>query len=148
MEKLREQLDELVAQLENADELRERLEKLVSVYPFNEFEFIISHLLVAKKISLEDYYEIRQSYIDRNLYLNLFEISAPRSFGEIWAQGYLKSLVSSLERPTKKLDAEYVGQYDFFLPPKIRIEVKASRAVEFQSNQPLSLKVGLTQKPF
>jgi len=140
MEKLREQLDEFVAQLENADELRERLEELVSVYPFNEFEFVISHLLVAEKISLEDYYEIRQSYIDRNLYLNLFEISAPRGFGEIWAQGYLKSLVPSLERPTKKLDAEYVGQYDFFLPPNIRIEVKASRAVEFRSSQPLSLK--------
>ena len=140
MEKLREQLDELVSQLENANELREKLDELVSMYPFNEFEFIISHLLVAEKISLEGYYEIRQSYIDRNLYLNLFEISAPRSFGEIWAQGHLKELVPLLERPTKKLDADYVGQYDFFLPPDIKIEVKASRAVEFRSSQQLSLK--------
>jgi len=140
MEKLREQLDALISQLENADELREKLNELISVFPFNEFEFIISHLLVAERISLEDYYEIRQSYIDRNLYLNLFEISAPRGFGEIWAQGHLKELLPSLERPTKKLDADYVGQYDFFLAPDIRIEVKASRAVAFKTSLPLSLK--------
>ncbi|MGI8468774.1 MAG: hypothetical protein ACR2N3_10000 [Pyrinomonadaceae bacterium] len=58
----------------------------------------------------------------------------------LWSLGFVKEIVPSLERPTKKLDAEYVGQYDFFLSPNIRIEVKASRAVEFRSNQPLSLK--------
>ena len=140
MEKLREQLNALISQLENAAELYEKLDELISVYPFNEFEFIISHLLAAERISIEDYYEIRQSYIDRNLYLNLFEISAPRGFGELWAQGHLKELVPSLERPSKKLDPEYSGQYDFYLPPDIRVEVKASRAVEFRSNLPLSLK--------
>lgn len=140
MEKLKKQLDELIDQLDNADELWARLDDLVSVYPFSEFEFKISHLLDAKKITLEDYYYIRQSYIDRNLYLDLFEISAPRGFGEIWAQGHLKELVPSLQRPSKKLDPEYSGQYDFFLPPDIRIEVKASRAVEFRSNLPLTLK--------
>ena len=140
MEKLKQQLIELVDTLENATELREKLDELVSVYPFNEYEFIISHLLVAKRISLYDYYEIRRSYIDRNLYLNLFEITAPRGFGEIWAQGHLKELVPALERPTKKLDPQYSGQYDFYLKPEIRIEVKASRAVEFRSNLSLTLK--------
>lgn len=140
MEKLREQLNELVSKLENAEELRGKLDELISVYPFNEFEFIISHLLASKMISLDEYYEIRQGYIDRNLYLNLFEISAPRGFGEVWAQGHLKELVPTLERPTKTLDSEYSGQYDFFLPPDIRIEVKASRAVQYRTSLPLSLK--------
>lgn len=140
MEKLREQLDKLVSKLENADKIRAKLDELVSVYPFNEFEFIISHLLVAEKISIEDYYEIRQEYIDRNLYLHLFEISAPRGFGELWAQGHLKEFVPSLERPNKTLDPDYSGQYDFFLKPNIKIEVKASRAVEYRSNKPLALK--------
>lgn len=140
MEKLKEQLNELIERLENAEDFRVKLNELVSIYPFNEFEFIISYLLASDKFSLDEYYELRQSYIDRNLYLNLFEISAPRGFGEVWAQGHLKELVPKLERPNKKLDAEYVGQYDFFLPPNIKIEVKASRAVEFRSNQPLTLK--------
>ncbi len=140
MEKLREQLNELVSKLENAEQIREKLDELISVYPFNEFEFIISHLLASKVILLEDYYEIRQSYIDRNLYLNLFEISAPRGFGEVWAQGHLKELVPTLLRPTKALDSDYSGQYDFFLPPAIRIEVKASRAVQYKTSLPLSLK--------
>ncbi len=38
MEKLRQILDEMIATLDNADEFRERLENLVSVYPFNEVE--------------------------------------------------------------------------------------------------------------
>lgn len=73
-------------------------------------------------------------------YLYLFEISAPRGFGEVWAHAHLKEFVPALERPTRKLDAEYSGQYDFFLAPDIRIEVKASMAVEYQNDEPLYIK--------
>jgi hypothetical protein len=140
MEKLRQQLDELLNRLENPDELRANLASLVSVYPFSEFEYAISRLLAAGKLTLEEYEEIRRDYVSRNLYLYIFEISAPRGFGETWAQGHLKLLVPALEKPTKKLDANYSGQYDFILPPNIRIEVKASRAVEFGSDEPLYVK--------
>lgn len=140
MEKLRQQLDELIKRLSRSDKFRSQLEDLKSVYPFSEFEYIISHLLAAKKLSLDEYYELRDDYIDRNLYLYLFEISAPRGFGEVWAHGHLKQLVPSLQRPSKKLDKKYSGQYDFFLPPNIRIEVKASRAVEFEADEPLYIK--------
>jgi hypothetical protein len=37
MEILKQQLDELIAELENETQLKERLENLVSVCPFNEF---------------------------------------------------------------------------------------------------------------
>jgi len=140
MERLRQQLDELINRLSNSDQFRAQLEDLKSVYPFSEYEYIISHLLAADKLTLEEYYELRDDYINRNLYLYLFEISAPRGFGEVWAHGHLKELVPALERPTKKLDPEYSGQYDFFLQPNIRIEVKASRAVDFESNEPLYVK--------
>ena len=140
MEKLRQQLNELVNRLERAEELRAKLEELSSVYPFSEFEYIISHLLAADKLSLEEYYEIRDEYINRNLFLYLFEISAPRGFGEVWAHGHLRELAPSLLRPTKKIDSKYSGEYDFFLPPSIRIEVKASRAVEFNKDEPLFIK--------
>lgn len=91
MEKLKAQLDELLNRLDNAQEIRDKLEELVSVYPFSDYEYIISHLLVAAKLSLDEYYQLRDDYLDRNLYLDLFEIGAPRGFGEVWAQGHLTS---------------------------------------------------------
>ena len=140
MEKLRQILDEIIATLDNAEEFRERLETLVSVYPFNEYEYIISTLLGLNKLTLDDYIELRDDYIARNLYLYIFEISAPRGFGETWAQGHLKELVPDLVKPTKRLDPQYSGQYDFFLDGCIKIEVKASRAVDFHSDTPLYMK--------
>ncbi|MDQ2806618.1 MAG: hypothetical protein M3Z04_06830 [Chloroflexota bacterium] len=150
MEKLQQQLDALIARLENAEELRAQVRSLVSVYPFNEFEYIIVHLLAANELTLDEYHEMRADYIYRNLYLPLFEISAPRGFGELWAQGHLRQLVPALQRPTKQLDPEYGGQYDFWLPPRIRIEVKASRAVEANRDAPLYVKAlsADSAKPF
>lgn len=140
MEKLKTRLNELLGRLEDADDIRDRLRELISVYPFSEYEYIISHLLARDKLSIDEYYEIRNEYIDRNLYLYLFEISAPRGFGEVWAHGHLKELVPSLQRPSKVSDPDYSGQYDFYLAPKIRIEVKAPRAVLFERDEPLYVK--------
>lgn len=142
MEQLKARLMGLVADLEVQQHsiIMQRLDDLVSVYPFNEYEFLISSLMGYQKISLDDYYELRDDYIARNLYLYIFEISAPRGFGEAWAQGHLKEIAPELIKPTKKLDADYAGQYDFLLDDVIKIEVKASRAVEFDNPDPLYVK--------
>ena len=140
MEKLKAELDELLRRLPNEADFRERLENLVSMYPFNEYEYIISTLLAMDILNLDAYQELRDSYIARNLYLYIFEISAPRGFGETWAQGHLKELVPELQKPTKQLDPSYSGQYDFLLDGRIRIEVKASRAVDADSEEPLYVK--------
>lgn len=140
MEKLKRELDKLIQRLENAQDFRSKLEDIVSVYPFSEYEYIISHLLAVKRLTLEEYLELRDSYINRNLYLYIFEISAPRGFGDKWAFGHLKELVPDFQRPTKKIDPKYSGEYDFILSWKekrnkfynIRIEVKTSRAVDFE----------------
>lgn len=58
MEKLKEQLDDLVSRLENESELRQRLGDLFSVFPFNEYEYIISTLLGLGKLSLDEYYKL------------------------------------------------------------------------------------------
>ncbi len=149
MERLRAQLDALLDRFDDADTFRGRLRQLISAYPFSEFEYIISHLLSAGKLTLDEYYDIREDYIHRNLYLYLFEISAPRGFGEVWAHGHLKAIVPVLGKPGKNLDPTYSGQYDFFLDG-IRIEVKASRAVEFSNDEPLYVKAlsSDSQKPF
>lgn len=139
MERLHEELDNLLKNIPEENEIRERVDSLVSVYPFNEYEYIICTLLAMKALTLDDYYELRNNYINRNFFLYIFEISAPRSFGESWAQGHLKSLVPSLKKPTKSEDPQYSGQYDLLLD-NIRIEVKASRAVDANSDEPLYIK--------
>lgn len=140
MEKLRGELEKLMAALPNAPTFRKSLETLVSVYPFNEYEYIIAALLAAGKLTHDEYVEVRDAYIARNLFLYVFEIGAPRGFGEAWAQGHLKGLAPELEKPSKKLDPAYSGEYDFLLDGRIKIEVKASRAVDFDSDEPLYVK--------
>ncbi len=140
MEKLRAELDDFIATLPNAEAFRASLDTLISVYPFNEYEYIIAALLAANKLTHDEYTELRDAYIARNLFLYIFEISAPRGFGEAWAQGHLKELVPELQKPSKKLDPSYSGEYDFLLDGHIKIEVKASRAVDFDSDAPLYVK--------
>jgi hypothetical protein len=84
METLKNNLNNLINELAEDEQniVRTRLENLISVYPFNEYEFIISSLMGLRKITLEDYYEIRDEYIARNMYLYIFEIGSPRGFGE------------------------------------------------------------------
>jgi len=149
MDHLNRQLDHLIESLPDEDRVIEKLKVLVSIYPFNEYEYIISNLLAADILQLDDYIELRDYYISRNLYLYIFEISAPRTFGESWAQGHLKELVPNLEKPSKKTDPEYSGQYGLSLD-NIRVEVKASRAMNADSEAPLYVKAlsSDSSKPF
>ena len=142
MEKLKTMLMEMLNELDSLSQkdIRQRLDDLVSVYPFNEYEFLLSSLIGLDRVKLDEYFEIRDEYIARNYFLYVFEISAPRGFGEAWAQGHLRELVPELTKPTKKIDPNYSGQYDFILDNKIKIEVKASRAVDFDSEEPLYVK--------
>lgn len=103
------------------------LNKLYTVYPFNKFEYTISHLIAKKIISLDQYLDMRAEYLERNKYLHLFEL-APRTFGETWGQTHLMELVPEFKIPNRKLDPSYKGEYDLILN-NIHVEVKASRAV-------------------
>jgi hypothetical protein len=142
LEKLRKTLMSLLDDLDSksASKIRNQLANLESVYPFNEYEFLLTSLVGLGKLNLDDYLQLREEYLARNHYLSVFEISAPRGFGETWAQGHLKEIAPKLQKPTKKLDPDYSGEYDFYLNNVIKIEVKASRAVDFDSNEPLYVK--------
>jgi len=146
MEKLKQELDQLVKTLPNEDKFRAKLESLVSVYPFNEYEYMISALLGADKLTFDDYLELRDAYILRNRFLYIFEISAPTGFGKTWAEGHLSELVPDMQKPSKKLDKKYSGEYDFLLDD-IRIEVKASRAVDSDDSGPLYEKALTSDSP-
>ncbi|MBI3739823.1 MAG: hypothetical protein HY258_12315 [Chloroflexi bacterium] len=133
----------------NAADFRATLDDLISIYPFSEYEYIISHLLAARKLSLEEYHDLRNAYVDRNLYLYIFEISAPRGLGDKWTFGHLKELAPDLQRPAKRLDPSHANDYDFWLGwtdkrgklSGIRVEVKTSRAVDQDKpDEPLYVK--------
>lgn len=129
MEHLTRELDALLSELPNEEELRVRLESLHSVYPFNEYEYIISNLLGMDTLSLDQYYELRDRYIDRNCFLHLFDLTS-RRFGDTWAYSQLKSIVPEISKPSRALDPSYQsGEYDAYLDG-IRIEIKSSRAVD------------------
>jgi hypothetical protein len=147
MEKLKQALDQLVKTLPVEEKFRAKLESLVSVYPFNDYEYMISALLGADKLTFEDYLELRDAYISRNRFLYIFEISAPRGFGEAWAQGHHSELVPDMQKPSKKLDTNYSEEYDYILDGEIKIEVKASRAVDFDSDEPLYVKALADDSP-
>ncbi len=67
MELLKNKLDKLIEELSKNDKenVQQRLDDLVSVYPFNEYEYLISSLMGYGKLSLDDYYQIRDEYISR-----------------------------------------------------------------------------------
>jgi len=69
MEQLNEELDKLIDRLEHSKDFRNDLESVNSVYPFSRYEYIISTLLAKDILSYEDYLELRESYINRNLFL-------------------------------------------------------------------------------
>ena len=151
MEKLIEELKEKIAVMNKttgksynlSDEV---LDGLYSVYPFNKFEYIICHLLGTNTIDLNQYFDIRNKYLERNKYLYVFEITAPRTFGETWAQRHLNEVVPELKRPSTAYDPDYSGQYDFWYDG-IRIEVKASRAVKRKSGDSLIIKALSSDSP-
>lgn len=121
----------------------------VSVFPFNEYEFFITTLISKGQLTYADYLEIRDEYIRQNPNLWIFEISAPRGFGETFAQSFVRNKSIKLLPPNKKLDKNYHGQYDLWYNG-IRIEVKASRVVDAESNEPLYRKAlsSNTTRPF
>ncbi len=90
-------------------------------------------------MSFEQYMEIRTEYIRTNPNLWIFEISAPRGFGEKFAQTYVQDKCPKLKTPNKTLDPNYSGDYDLWLDG-IKVEVKASRAVDRDSKEPLYIK--------
>jgi hypothetical protein len=131
------------------DEILDLVEKDRSIFPFNEYEHLICNLIEKGGLTYGQYIEIRTEYISENPNLWIFEISAPRGFGEKFAQTYVHGKCSKLKQPSKKLDPNYSGEYDLWLDG-ITIEVKASRAVASDSDEPLYVKAlsRNTQRPF
>lgn len=130
---LEKKLNEWIRELpqENKKSLLARLSGLKSIYPFNEYEYCLMYLLDKKIIDFQEYEDLRDTYINANPYLDLYNIS-PRVFGEIWAQQHLIDIDARFKKPSKEIDRKYSGDYDLYLKNGkkiIKVEVKACRAI-------------------
>jgi len=126
---LREYLDRFISTLDPKNEamLNARLQSLVSVFPFNEYEYILMFLLDKGVIQFGEYEKLRENYVSSNKYLELYGL-APRIFGQIWGEQHLMDIDDRFKKPDKSLDPNYEGQYDLWIEG-VRIEVKAARAI-------------------
>lgn len=132
-------IDSFTGVAEDLEQVLQMVEDDQSIFPFNEYEHLICNLIEKGGLSYEQYIDIRTEYVSANPNLWIFEISAPRGFGEKFAQTYVQGKCSKLKNPSKRLDPNYSGDYDLWLDG-IKIEVKASRAVDSDSEEPLYMK--------
>jgi hypothetical protein len=92
--------------------------------------------------------------LDRNEYLHIYEkYGSPTAFGITWAQSHIHAIIPEMKKPTKKEHPDFDNEYDFFYKlgkNYIRIEIKASRAVDAKSEEPLYVKALAwnSKKPF
>ena len=127
--RLKDYLDTLAGSLKSDDRelLNARVKSLISVFPFNEYEYVLMFLLDKRIIEFTEYENLRDAYVSSNKYLELYGL-APRIFGEIWGHEHIKDLDTRFTKPDKSIDPDYEGQYDLWVND-IRVEVKAARAI-------------------
>jgi len=68
MDSLKAKLSELMLSLteQDKDKLKSRLKDLVSVFPFNEYEYMLMFLRDRNVLTLEEYEKIRKEYVSSN----------------------------------------------------------------------------------
>lgn len=137
---MRQYLESLIGSLppKNHFLLTARLGALRSVFPFNEFEYILMFLLNKGVIAFQQYETLREKYVSSNPYLELYGI-APRTFGEIWGHPHIIDVDNRFKKPNKELDPSYEGQYDLWFEG-IKVEVKACRAINTKKRGNLMAK--------
>lgn len=140
LDQLREHIDTLRESLVPEDQrlVEARLEGLASVFPFNEYEYLLMFLVERSVISFLEYEKLRENYVSANRYLSLFGL-APRIFGQVWGEKHIMDLDPRIRKADKSLDSEYDGQYDLWLEG-VRIEVKAARAINTKKRGDLVAK--------
>lgn len=77
-------------------EVLQMIDEDKAVFSFNEYEHLICSLMEKGGLTYQQYIDIRTEYISANSYLWLFEVSAPRGFGEKFAQTYVQGKCSNL----------------------------------------------------
>lgn len=138
MNKLRNELDQLIDSIDNSGQIREYINNQDYISPFSKEGCQIAYLMSKGVIDFEKYMQISRDYAIRNKYLYLYDM-APRTFGETWGENHILALYpDTFIKATRKsmidLYPNYAGEFDLFLDG-LRIEVKACRANKDKFNK-------------
>ena len=77
IKQLKQYLENLTQSLKSKNHqlLKARLGSLISVFPFNEYEYILMFLLDREIITFQEYEKLREKYVASNPYLELYGIA-------------------------------------------------------------------------
>lgn len=68
METLEKELDTFVAKLKDSGDFLSEIDRIQNFYPFNRYEYIITKLVDEKILTYDEYLDLRNDYINRNLF--------------------------------------------------------------------------------
>ena len=94
--------DSFSGSMQDLQDVLAMVEEDNAIYPFNEFEHLICGLIEKGGLSYQQYIDIRTEYISENPNLWIFEISAPRGFGEKFAQTYVQGKCHNLQKRKRR----------------------------------------------
>lgn len=143
-----------LSQLEKNEMIQKLYDLKDVVYPFSDYELIISNLLWMDKMSLWEYEIMRDDYMMRNRHLDKFQMAGKSVWK--WAEDIMIDWGYWLKKPNKKIDSNYSQQtsYDAYMEYDnriIRIEIKASRVTESWNDTEYFIDKALfsdSKKPF
>lgn len=140
LEQLRLTIERLSTSLEASqyDQFQSRVKALISVYPFSEYEYMLTFLVDRGAITFQQYEQLRSNYVSENRYLELFSL-APRTFGQVWGEQHLMDLDNRFKKASRSLDPTFDGEYDLWIEG-IKVEVKSSRAINTKKSGAVSSK--------
>jgi hypothetical protein len=130
MPSLREALLARLVAIDPSGRLARQIQADTAPFGFGGIDLAVAMLVEAGAMTTAEYIAVRRAHAEAAPNLHLYQITAPRTFGETWAQKHVADLVPDLRPSSREVDAGYLGQYDLIhQATRLRIEVKATRVV-------------------
>ena len=101
MKQLRAELDRLLRVTRGDRNIINAILDGKALYPFSVEGQLLEYFLSIGEISYSQYDQMKTDYIQRNQYLELFDM-APRTYGQTWGEQHIRSLFPQFLKATKE----------------------------------------------
>ncbi len=150
MKQLRAELDRLLRNTRGDQKTINAILNSKALYPFSVEGQLLEYFLSIEEITYPQYAQLKDDYIQRNQYLELFDM-APRTYGQTWGEQHIRSLFPQFMKATKENLAgaypDFDGEFDLWYNG-IRVEVKACRANSTRTGGSLSSRAFLHSEAY
>jgi hypothetical protein len=138
---LRTEVLRRVAALPDAEAILASAQGPHVTHPFTETSYLLMQLAFSGAITKTEADRLLALQARAMPNLHLYQITAPRVFGDNWGQKHLGQIAPSLLPASADLDPGFCGQYDRYdRNSGARVELKATRVVEDGVNASLADK--------